>query len=49
MEKITNFFVSKIIHKEIHNISGQIIGKLNDLILDFSQEKPTVVYIQITN
>ncbi|WP_026888686.1 magnesium transporter [Clostridium beijerinckii] len=49
MEKLTNFFVSKIIHKEIHNISGQIIGKLNDLILDFSQEKPTVVYIQITN
>lgn len=49
MEKITNFFVSKIIHKEIHNISGQIIGKLNDLILDFSQEKPTIVYIQITN
>ncbi|WP_297427883.1 magnesium transporter [Clostridium sp.] len=49
LKKITNFFFSKIIHKEIHNISGQIIGKLNDLVLDFSQEKPTVVYIQITN
>lgn len=49
MEKLTNFFFSKILHKEIYNISGQIIGKLNDLILDFSQEKPTVIYIQITN
>jgi magnesium transporter len=49
MDRITNFFFSKILHKEVHNISGQIIGKLNDLILDFSQDKPTVMYIQITN
>ncbi|OPJ57493.1 magnesium transporter [Clostridium chromiireducens] len=49
MEKITNFFFSKILHKEIHNISGQVIGKLNDLILDFSQEKPTAAYLQIRN
>ncbi|EHI98993.1 MgtE intracellular region [Clostridium sp. DL-VIII] len=49
MEKVTNLFLSKIMHKDIHNISGQIIGKLNDLIFDFSQEKPTALYIQITN
>lgn len=49
MEKITNFFFSKILHKEIHNISGEVIGKLKDFILDFSNEKPFVIYIQITN
>lgn len=49
MEKVTNFFFSKIIHNEIHNNSGQVIGKIKDLILDFSQKKPTVIYIQITN
>jgi magnesium transporter len=49
MEKVTSFFFSKIIHSEIHNISGEVIGKLKDFILDFSKEKPTVRYIQITN
>ena len=49
MGKITNFFFSKILHKEIHNISGEVIGKLKDFILDFSNEKPFVIYIQITN
>lgn len=49
MDKATSLFFSKILHKEIYNISGQIIGKLNDLILDFSEEKPTVIYIRITN
>lgn len=49
MEKVTNFFFSKILNKEIYNISGQIIGRLKDFILDFSEEKPTVMYIQITN
>ena len=49
MEKVTNFFFSKILNKEIYNISGQIIGRLKDFILDFTQENPTVMYIQITN
>lgn len=49
MEKVTSFFFSKILYKEVHNISGQTIGKLNDLILDFNQDKPTVIYMQITN
>ena len=49
MEKVTNFFFSKILNKEIYNISGQIIGKLKDVILDFSKESPTVMYIQIRN
>lgn len=49
MEKTTNFFFSKILHNEIHNISGEVIGKLKDFILDFSKEKPTVIYIQIKN
>lgn len=49
MENVTSFFFSKILYKEVHNISGQVIGKLNDLILDFNQDKPTVIYMQITN
>ncbi|WP_160687520.1 CBS domain-containing protein [Clostridium sp. C2-6-12] len=49
MEKVTNFFFSKILNKEIYNISGQIIGKLKDVILDFTKESPTVMYIQIRN
>lgn len=49
MEKATSFFFSKILHKPIQNISGQVIGKLKDLILDFSQPNPNVMYIQITN
>ncbi|MDR3594673.1 magnesium transporter MgtE N-terminal domain-containing protein [Clostridium sp.] len=49
MEKVTSFFFSKILNKEIYNISGQIIGKLKDFIIDFSQENPTVIYIQIRN
>jgi len=49
MKNVTSFFFSKILYKEVHNISGQIIGKLNDLILDFNQDKPTVIYIQIIN
>jgi CBS domain-containing protein len=49
MEKVTSFFFSKILNKEIYNISGQIIGKLKDCIIDFSQENPTVIYIQIRN
>lgn len=49
MEKVASFFFSKILYKEVHNISGQVIGKLNDLILDFNQDKPTVIYMQISN
>ena len=49
MEKVTNFFFSKILNKEIYNISGQIIGKLKDVILDFTKESPAVMYIQIRN
>jgi len=49
MKNVTSFFFSKILYKEVHNISGQVIGKLNDLILDFNQDKPTVIYMQITN
>ena len=49
MKNVTSFFFSKILYKEVHNISGQVIGKLNDLILDFNQNKPTVIYMQITN
>jgi sporulation protein YlmC with PRC-barrel domain len=49
MERVTSFFFSKILYKEIHNISGQVIGKLSDFVMDFNQEKPTVIYIQIKN
>ncbi|WP_079426178.1 magnesium transporter MgtE N-terminal domain-containing protein [Clostridium oryzae] len=47
MTRLTNFFFSKILNNEVHNISGQTIGRLSDLILDFNQEKPTVMYMQI--
>ncbi len=49
MDKVTSFFFSKILHKEILNISGQAIGRLSDLILDFNLVRPTVIYIRITN
>lgn len=49
MGKVTSFFFSKILNKEIYNISGQIIGRLKDFVLDFSQENPTAMYIQIRN
>lgn len=49
MDKITSTFFSKILHKEILNISGQVIGRLSDLVLDFTQVRPTVIYIRITN
>ncbi|GFZ29918.1 membrane protein [Clostridium zeae] len=49
MDKATSFFFSKILKKEIHNKSGQLIGKLSDFVLDFSQEKPTATYVQIKN
>lgn len=49
MERVTSFFFSKIVNKEIYDISGQIIGKLKDSIIDFSMENPTVKYIQIRN
>ncbi|AGF55486.1 CBS domain-containing protein/sporulation protein YlmC with PRC-barrel domain [Clostridium saccharoperbutylacetonicum] len=47
MKRTTNFFFSKILNKEVHNISDQTIGKLKDFVLDFNKEKPTIVYVQI--
>lgn len=49
MQKSNSFFFSKILYKNIYSISGSVIGKLNDLILDFSSEKPTVKAIEIKN
>ncbi|MFT8349090.1 magnesium transporter [Clostridium saccharoperbutylacetonicum] len=49
MKRTTNFFFSKILNKDVHNISDQTIGKLKDFILDFNKEKPTIVYVQITS
>lgn len=47
MQKSTNFFFSKILYKNIHNITGSVIGKLNDVILDFSLSKPTIKAIEV--
>ncbi|AQR94359.1 magnesium transporter [Clostridium saccharoperbutylacetonicum] len=49
MKRTTNFFFSKILNKEVHNISDQTIGKLKDFVLDFNKEKPAIVYVQITS
>lgn len=49
MQKSNNFFFSKILYKNIHNITGAVIGRLNDLILDFSTSKPTVKAIEVKN
>lgn len=49
MTRINNFFFSKIIHNKINNPSGAVIGKLNDLVLDFTSEKPTVKAVEIKN
>lgn len=49
MKKSNNFFFSKIMGKSIYNITGSIIGKLNDFILDFSGAKPFVKSIAVKN
>lgn len=47
MHKSNNFFFSKILYKNIYNITGNVIGKLNDLILDFNSANPTVKAIEV--
>jgi CBS domain-containing protein len=49
MQKSNNFFFSKILYKNIQNITGTEIGKLNDLILDFNSPKPIVKAIEVKN
>ncbi len=49
MHKANSFFFSKILYKNISNVSGSIIGKLNDLILDFDADKPTIKAIEVKN
>lgn len=49
MHKVNSFFFSKILYKNISNVSGSIIGKLNDLILDFDADKPTIKAIEVKN
>lgn len=49
MRKSNNFFFSKILYKNIHNITGTVIGKLNDLILDFNSPKPIVKALEVKN
>jgi len=49
MQKSNNFFFSKILYKNIHNITGTVIGKLNDLILDFNSPKPVIKAIEVKN
>jgi CBS domain-containing protein len=49
MKKSNNFFFSKILYKNILNITGTEIGKLNDLILDFNSPKPVVKAIEVKN
>ncbi|WMJ86780.1 magnesium transporter MgtE N-terminal domain-containing protein [Anaerocolumna sp. MB42-C2] len=47
MQKSNNFFFSKILYKSIYNIQNSIIGKLNDVILDFNASKPMIKAIEV--
>ncbi len=49
MQNSNNFFFSKILNNNIHNINDSVIGKLNDLILDFTSSKPIVKAIEVKN
>lgn len=49
MQKSNNFFFSKILYKNIYNIQDSIIGKLNDVILDFNSSRPTIKAIEVKN
>lgn len=49
MQTSTNFFFSKILYKNIHNIDDSIIGTLHDLVVDFSASKPKVRAIVVKN
>jgi len=49
MQTSNNFFFSKILHKNIHNLDDSIIGSLNDLVVDFSSAIPKVRAIVIKN
>lgn len=43
----TNFFFSKILHKNIQSYLGAVIGKLHDVVLDFSSSKAVIVALEI--
>lgn len=49
MIKSSSVFFSKILYRNIGDITGSVIGKLNDLILDFSSTRPIVKAIEIKN
>ena len=49
MKKSNSLFFSKILYKNINDVTGSIIGKLSDLILDFSSTIPMVKAIEIKN
>ena len=49
MIKSSSVFFSKILYRNIGDITGSVIGKLNDLILDFSSTRPIVKAIEIRN
>ncbi|MCX7772605.1 MAG: CBS domain-containing protein [Clostridia bacterium] len=44
-----SFFFSKCMHQNVFTVAGSVIGKLNDLIMDFESHKPTVKAIEIKN
>lgn len=47
MQKSNNFFFSKILYHNIQNFPDTILGKLNDVILDFSYPMPVIKAIQV--
>lgn len=49
VKRTSSFFFSKVMNKQVHNISGAVIGVLNDLIIDFDASRPSVKAIEIKN
>jgi len=49
MQTSKDFFFSKILYKNIHNLDNSIIGKLNDLVVDFNAQIPKVRAIVVKN
>ena len=47
LTKSNSFFFSKILYKNIHSVPDSILGKLNDVVLDFSAQKPVISALEV--
>src|SRR5574344_1137984 len=47
LTKSNSFFFSKILYKNVHTVPDSVFGKLNDVVLDFSSQKPVIAALEI--